>query len=111
MVSPSTVILGTGAYVPARVLTNDELSTRLDTTDEWIRTRTGIIEMDKRCHQMLGYEVLPQKLNFQTWQEHVHPDDRHRVLTTLQRQIALGEPFDMETRLLTQQGTWRWMEI
>ena len=44
MVSPSTVILGTGAYVPARVLTNDELSTRLDTTDEWIRTRTGIIE-------------------------------------------------------------------
>ena len=47
--------------------------------------------------QMLGYEVLPQKLNFQTWQEHVHPDDRHRVLTTLQRQIALGEPFDMET--------------
>ena len=77
---------------------------------EW-DTRTGIIEMDKRCHQMLGYEVLSQKLNFQTWQEHVHPDDRHRVLTTLQRQIALGEPFDMETRLLTQQGTWRWMEI
>jgi 3-oxoacyl-[acyl-carrier-protein] synthase-3 len=44
MVSPSTVILGTGAYVPTRVLTNDELSTRLDTTDEWIRTRTGIVE-------------------------------------------------------------------
>ena len=34
---------------------------------EW-DTRTGIIEMDKRCHQMLGYEVLSQKLNFQTWQ-------------------------------------------
>lgn len=44
MVSPSTVILGTGSYVPAQVLTNDELSIRLDTTDEWIRTRTGIRE-------------------------------------------------------------------
>ena len=29
---------------------------------EW-DTRTGIIEMDKRCHQMLGYEVLSQKGN------------------------------------------------
>ena len=61
--------------------------------------------MDKRCHQMLGYEVLSQKLNFQMWRA-CAPDDRHRVpLPRLQRQIALGEPFDlMETRLLTQQG-------
>ena len=44
MVSPSTVILGTGSYVPDRILTNDELSLQVDTTDEWIRTRTGISE-------------------------------------------------------------------
>lgn len=44
MVSHSTVILGTGAYAPKRVLTNDELSAQVDTTDEWIRTRTGIRE-------------------------------------------------------------------
>jgi 3-oxoacyl-[acyl-carrier-protein] synthase-3 len=40
----STVILGTGSYVPARVLTNDELARTVDTTDEWIRTRSGIRE-------------------------------------------------------------------
>lgn len=40
----STVILGTGSYAPARVLTNDELSTVVETSDEWIRTRTGIRE-------------------------------------------------------------------
>ena len=35
-------ILGTGFSVPDRVMTNDELSKLMDTTDEWIRTRTGI---------------------------------------------------------------------
>src|SRR5438045_7795576 len=37
-------ITGLGAYVPERVLTNDELSTIVDTTDEWIMARTGIKE-------------------------------------------------------------------
>ena len=37
-------ILGTGKAVPEYVLTNDELSTMVDTNDEWIRTRTGIEE-------------------------------------------------------------------
>jgi 3-oxoacyl-[acyl-carrier-protein] synthase III len=36
--------LGTGLAVPDRVVTNDELSQLMDTTDEWIRTRTGIQE-------------------------------------------------------------------
>ncbi|WP_420367603.1 beta-ketoacyl-ACP synthase III [Curtobacterium sp. L1-20] len=35
-------ILGFGHHQPDRVLTNDELSTMVDTNDEWIRTRTGI---------------------------------------------------------------------
>lgn len=35
---------GWGKYVPERVVTNDELSRVLDTSDEWIRTRTGIRE-------------------------------------------------------------------
>lgn len=35
-------IAGTGAHLPQRVLTNHELQQRLDTTDEWIRERTGI---------------------------------------------------------------------
>jgi len=35
-------ILGFGHHQPERVLTNDELSTMVDTNDEWITTRTGI---------------------------------------------------------------------
>jgi 3-oxoacyl-[acyl-carrier-protein] synthase III len=39
-----TRFLGTGFAVPDRVVTNDELSRLMDTSDEWIRTRTGIQE-------------------------------------------------------------------
>lgn len=37
-------IVSTGLYVPEKVLTNDELATRLDTSDEWIFSHTGIRE-------------------------------------------------------------------
>ncbi len=37
-------ILGTGSYVPERILTNADLEKMVDTNDEWIRTRTGIRE-------------------------------------------------------------------
>jgi len=37
-------ITGTGMYVPAQVMTNDDLSKFVDTSDEWIRSRTGIAE-------------------------------------------------------------------
>ena len=35
-------IVGTGSYLPQRIVTNEELSRRIDTTDEWIYGRTGI---------------------------------------------------------------------
>ena len=37
-------IIGTGSYVPEKILTNDDLSRMVDTSDEWITTRTGIKE-------------------------------------------------------------------
>jgi 3-oxoacyl-[acyl-carrier-protein] synthase III len=37
-------IVGTGSYLPAEVLTNAELAKRVDTSDEWIRSRTGICQ-------------------------------------------------------------------
>jgi 3-oxoacyl-[acyl-carrier-protein] synthase III len=40
----SAVLAGLGAWLPPQVVDNDELSRRLDTSDEWIRMRTGIRE-------------------------------------------------------------------
>lgn len=49
-------ILGTGSYVPPTVVTNDDLSKLVDTSDEWITTRTGIqrrhIATDETATQM-----------------------------------------------------------
>lgn len=44
MTSLRTIILGTGRAVPERVVTNDELAALMETSDEWIRERTGIRE-------------------------------------------------------------------
>ena len=37
-------IAGTGMFLPNKVLTNADLEKTLDTSDEWIRSRTGIHE-------------------------------------------------------------------
>jgi 3-oxoacyl-[acyl-carrier-protein] synthase-3 len=37
-------ICGTGSYLPARIMTNAEFAARLDTSDAWIRERTGIVQ-------------------------------------------------------------------
>jgi hypothetical protein len=37
-------IAGTGSYLPEKILTNDDLSKFVETSDEWIVTRTGIKE-------------------------------------------------------------------
>ena len=44
MMQPRAKIIGTGMYIPDRVVTNDDLAKLMDTTDEWIRQRTGIEE-------------------------------------------------------------------
>jgi 3-oxoacyl-[acyl-carrier-protein] synthase-3 len=41
---PLVEVVATGRFLPERVVTNHDLARRLDTSDEWIRTRTGIRE-------------------------------------------------------------------
>jgi len=50
---PKVELLSTGRYLPDCVVTNDDLAKRVDTSDEWIRTRTGIRER----------RLAPQDLN------------------------------------------------
>ncbi|MEI7905559.1 MAG: 3-oxoacyl-ACP synthase, partial [Candidatus Firestonebacteria bacterium] len=37
-------IIGTGSFTPEKILTNKDLEKIVDTTDEWIKTRTGMSE-------------------------------------------------------------------
>jgi 3-oxoacyl-[acyl-carrier-protein] synthase-3 len=63
---PRAAITAVATYVPERILTNAELATRLDTSDEWIVTRTGIRERrvgaPGETTSMMGAEAVRQLL-------------------------------------------------
>ncbi|MHA1548716.1 MAG: beta-ketoacyl-ACP synthase III [Alphaproteobacteria bacterium] len=44
MSGPRVVVAGSGSYLPEKILTNEEISRTIDTSDAWIRQRTGIAE-------------------------------------------------------------------
>ncbi len=48
----SGMIIGTGSFVPEEVITNDDLEKMVDTSDEWIVTRTGISERRRAAPEM-----------------------------------------------------------
>jgi 3-oxoacyl-[acyl-carrier-protein] synthase III len=53
-----SAILGVGHYVPTKVVTNDDLSKLMSTTDEWIQQRTGIKERRYVEHDGIGASDL-----------------------------------------------------
>lgn len=59
-------IIGTGSYVPEKVLTNHDLEKILDTTDEWIHSRTGMrerhIASDNQASSDLGAEAAKRAI-------------------------------------------------
>ncbi|MCA9737166.1 MAG: 3-oxoacyl-ACP synthase, partial [Gemmatimonadetes bacterium] len=59
MKSPTPIvrIAATGRYLPERVVTNDDLSKLVETSDEWIRERTGIAERRIAPEAMLAAEM------------------------------------------------------
>ena len=54
--SISAIVSGTGRSVPERVLTNADLEKIVDTSDEWITTRTGIKE--RRIQHRIGNDSI-----------------------------------------------------
>ncbi len=73
-------IIGVGKYIPERVLTNQELETMVDTSDEWIRTRTGIeerrIASDDVNTSDMAYEAAKKALK----NAEVGPEDIDMIL-------------------------------
>jgi 3-oxoacyl-[acyl-carrier-protein] synthase-3 len=62
----TATITAVGHYVPEKILSNRDLETMVDTTDEWIRTRTGIIErriLEKGATSDMGARAVQDLLN------------------------------------------------
>lgn len=77
----NAVITGVGGYVPDYVLTNEELSRMVDTTDEWITTRVGIKERRILKEEGLGSSYMARKAAKQLMQKTgVDPDSIDALL-------------------------------
>lgn len=63
---PFARIIGTGSYLPEKILTNDDISKFVDTTDQWIRERTGIhqrhVAADGQTTSDLAFEAAARAL-------------------------------------------------
>ncbi len=77
---PRTRFLGTGLAVPDRVVTNDELSRLMDTSDEWIRSRTGIKERRWVREGETGVELGLQAANRALEMAGLAPDDLDAIV-------------------------------
>jgi len=77
---PAVRIAGLGKYVPERVLTNEELARTVDTSDEWIRERTGIRERrlaaDHETASTMGLEAARRAMSMAG----VEPDSLDLIL-------------------------------
>ena len=62
---------GSGSYVPDQILTNQKISQKVDTSDEWIKSRTGISQrrisnLGDNVSQM-GYEAALNAIEMANW--------------------------------------------
>lgn len=79
----SAVITGVGGYVPDYVLTNEELSGMVDTSDEWITTRVGIKERRILKEEGLGSSYMGRKAAKQLLQKTgVDPDTIDAIIVS-----------------------------
>ena len=79
-----------------------------DAVWDW-QVDTGEVYFSSRWYTMLGYDPyeLPQKV--ETWKELLHPEDLQPSVDTVFHHLELAEPFEIETRMKTKQGGWRWI--
>jgi 3-oxoacyl-[acyl-carrier-protein] synthase-3 len=52
-----SVVTGVGGYLPERIVTNDDLAKIVETSDEWIRERTGIRQR-RQAEEQQGAEPI-----------------------------------------------------
>ena len=59
---------------------------------------------------LLGFEEHEFPPVLESWASRIHPDDRHRVFQALREHIEHQVPYDLDSRLKTKQGEYRWFK-
>lgn len=69
---------------------------------------TNAVWYEPRYRELLGYSEQEFPNAFDSWERHVHPDDKQRVLEAVERHIQAHTTFDVEQRLRTKTDEYRW---
>ncbi len=70
---------------------------------------TNEIYFSPRYYTMLGYNPDELPMRFETWETLLHPDDLPQALKTIEHHLVSSRPFEMEFRMKTKAGDYRWI--
>jgi 3-oxoacyl-[acyl-carrier-protein] synthase III len=99
-------IIGTGSYLPAKVLTNYDLEKMVDTTHEWIVTRSGIVERHIAADGELTSDLALQASRRAIEAAGIRPDEIDLIIvaTTTPDQIFPSTACILQDKLGVKQG-------
>ncbi len=75
-----SMIMGTGSYVPEDIITNQELEGLVNTSDEWIKTRTGITERRRAAPEMAASDLAVRAARPALEAAEIGPDELDMVI-------------------------------
>jgi PAS domain S-box-containing protein len=75
---------------------------------EWVNIEEGIVWWSPKYYELLGYEDQEIKASYDAFLESLHPEDVGRFDNTIKRHAENNEPYIMEYRLRTKDGSYKW---
>ncbi len=91
----------------------EQLALAMDAEDhgywDW-NLDTNEVYFSPRYCEMLGYHPDEFPPRYQTWEELLHPEDRESAVETVRERVKRAEPFELEFRLQTKSGDWKWIK-
>ena len=125
LVLAAVALLVGGAYLTRRMLrSSDALERALRISEErfdlavsgnnagvwdW-DLKTGEVYYSPRYKKLLGYAEDEFDNKVESFENHVHPDDRQAALTALDQHVIGETPYDVELRMRTRSGEYRWFQ-
>ncbi len=75
---------------------------------DWEDVTTDRVFWNKQFYNLLGYQEHEFKSDFSAFESRLHPDDKARTLDAVEKHLKDKEPYDIEYRLKTKSGEYRW---
>ena len=115
-------LLGTGTMVSeitarkrmedALRLSEERLSLAMNATNDGLwdwDLASGKTYFSPRYYTMLGYEPGEFEGSYESWKDLLHPEDRTRIEETVARHLGESTPFELQFRMRTRSGDWKWV--